>query len=128
MYVDAPTAYINGLAYCLQDIVPKVPACAALFDKMTTYVVAQRWTAEEALRFIRSIMATLDEETRQELVVLRRPEYFDEYWERLSPENRAKWTPYRTPPVPRLALVMEWFYQFEVPQSIVKSVRRVINF
>ena len=94
---------------------------------MTTYVVAQRWTAEEALRFIRSIMTTLDEKTLQELVVLRRPEYFDEYWESLSPENRAKWAPYRTPPVPRLALVMEWFYQFEVIRSIVKSVRRVIN-
>ena len=120
--------YIDGLTQYLQDVVPKVPACAALFDKMTTHVVIQRWTAEEAQRFLRSIMGALDKEKLEERVVLRIPDYFDEYWEKLSPENCAKWSPYRTPPVSRLALVMEWCYQTDIIRSIIKSVRRFLKF
>lgn len=38
-----------SLLYGLQEVIPRVPAFAVLFDKMTTRIISHRFTAEEAL-------------------------------------------------------------------------------
>ncbi len=43
-----------SLLYGLQEMIPRVPAFAVLFDKMTTRIISHRFTAEEALVFFQA--------------------------------------------------------------------------
>lgn len=118
----------TDLSYtAIQDVVPKIPACAALFDNMTTYVVSERWTAKQSLRFLQDATETLDRETLNAQIKLTIPQCFHDYWKKLSPELRRKWAAYRTPPLPRLSFVMEWLFQFEFVYDIVAYVRRHVR-
>lgn len=94
---------------------------------MTTHVVSQRWTAEEALEFLRSVMETLDAKTLQEEVVLGIPSLVYDYWGKLPPELSDKWAPYRTPPLSRFSLFMGWLFEFDMLCAIVVYVRRILQ-
>lgn len=104
-----------------------VPACAALFDKMTTWNVAERFTAEEALQFLRDATARLDAATLDAQVKLRLSESADSYWAMLSPETLGKWSSFRTPPVTQGSNVLEWFLQFRITRTPILAIRSLFG-
>lgn len=101
-----------------------MPGCAALFDRMTTWVVPQRLTAEEALEFFRNIKDGLDLNAPLKLKIAQRR---DEYWDRLTPETYRSWSQFRTPPVTWWSNVLEWFLMFRPTRYIILDVRRLLN-
>lgn len=94
---------------------------------MTTHVVSRRWTAKQSLRFLEDTAKTLDEATLRAQIELTMPEWYDDYWEKLSPELRSEWAAYRTPSFSRLSSIMEWIFQFDIVYDIVAYVRRTLN-
>ena len=89
-----------------------IPALAPLFDKMTTWQVSQRFTAEEALRFFE------DEVSHPSEVVLQMPQTVcvdwetmsdsNRYWSKLSPQSQKEWSHLRTPAWPLWMRGLQW--------------------
>lgn len=94
---------------------------------MTTYIVSERWTAKQSLRFLQDATETLGRETLDAQVTLTIPECLDDYWGKLSPELCTKWAAYRAPPLPRLAFAMDWLFQVKFVYDVVAYVRRRIG-
>ncbi|KAF7796731.1 hypothetical protein EIP86_007914 [Pleurotus ostreatoroseus] len=88
----------NMFCYHFSNVVRFVPALAALFDKMTTHLIPQRFTAEEAYAFFREATKDLGQETLLTQVKLEfRYEIDSVYWDHLSLDVQRKWDYYRTP-------------------------------
>ncbi len=94
---------------------------------MTTWVVDQRLTAEEALEFFRDIVDDMDDEALESPISLELTQYRDDYWKMLPPEICCTWSRFRTPPVTWWSNVLEWFLQFKLTLQIILTVRRLLN-
>ncbi|OJT03961.1 hypothetical protein TRAPUB_5354, partial [Trametes pubescens] len=85
----------------LSSTVPAIPFLAPLFDKMTTHVVAERFTAAEAANFIEFAIASVPEASLATPVSLRTEwecfEHPDIYWARTTPAFRDHWAHFRAP-------------------------------
>ncbi|EIW63526.1 uncharacterized protein TRAVEDRAFT_43812 [Trametes versicolor FP-101664 SS1] len=91
-------------------IVPTIPLLAPLFDKMTTHVAAERFTAVEAASFIEFAIASVPEPALVMLFTLRTEwesfENPDLYWARTTPEFRDHWAHFRAPRLPWISLLL----------------------
>lgn len=114
----------NSRIILKQDVVRFVPGCAALFDRMTTWVVPQRFTADEALEFFHNITDGLELDTPVKLKVIQRA---DEHWDKLTPKLYCSWSQFRTPPVTWWSNVLEWFLQFKPTRSVILATRRLLG-
>ena len=112
-------------------MVPVVPALAALFDRMTTHVVDDRFTAEEAYQFFQVTTAYIPDDARKTPVslVLNFDGMVDAgvYWSKLSASDQMVWGRHRTPPRPwwmrMLGRIMRYDFGFE----FVSFVRRILR-
>ena len=79
-----------------------VPFLAPLFDKMTSHAVAERFSAEEALHFIERAKSEIPD-TDLHTAFIGTKNAWDmgfngTYWNLLSPQFRARWVSYVSPP------------------------------
>ncbi|KAL7281812.1 hypothetical protein ACG7TL_005135 [Trametes sanguinea] len=85
----------------LFNVVTNVPFLALLYAKMATFSAHERFTAAEALQFLREIEKGLTSDTLDSSVILKCQRVHDLsdqpelYWSRLSPELQRQWTSYR---------------------------------
>ena len=74
---------------------------APLFDKMTTSVISQRFTAEDALNFLERAVSQLSDEERSSTFILdqnsMRLGRTGTYWALLTPLFRTSWKEYQSP-------------------------------
>ncbi|EJF65244.1 hypothetical protein DICSQDRAFT_124494 [Dichomitus squalens LYAD-421 SS1] len=111
--------------------VPLMPALPALFDKMTTHIVSQRFTAEEALKFLNDSAMDVPQDALEAPLELGM-EYgamFDSevYWSRLPPGLQASWTDYRAPPLPRSFWILNWLIQIPIFRRVIVPGRRFLG-
>ena len=108
-----------------------MPVLAALFDRMTTHVYAQRFTAREAQSFLRNQASHLtlkDLATPIELAPRWEAlENTDVYWSRVAPHLQDTWQHFRTPPTPRYANLLAWFMGFPTCYRLIVSARRFLQ-
>ncbi|KAM5531272.1 hypothetical protein V8D89_015073 [Ganoderma adspersum] len=111
--------------------VPSVPVLPALFDKMTTHIVSQRFSAEEALEFFRCETEDLPRNVREAQLVLsfegEAMDSSDVYWSRLSPQCQAQWAWLRTPPLGCWFHILNWLIQIPACCRVIVSVRRLLG-
>ena len=123
---------IDQATFGLQTVVPAVPALVVLFDRMTTHVMDDRFTAEEAYDFFRDSTHRLPEDTlktRLELVIgFDAMADSDVYWSKLSPPLQKTWARYRTPPLPWWAYLLDRVLSYKLGWRLVVFVRRVLQF
>ena len=94
---------------------------------MTTWVVPQRFTAEEALEFLNNATADLSKEVLAAPVILEIINHDNEHWEKLSPEAYKIWSRFKTPPVTWWSNVLEWLLQYKPTRYIIVTARRILN-
>ncbi|PPQ88398.1 hypothetical protein CVT25_011277 [Psilocybe cyanescens] len=96
-----------GVAFCrtYQYLTPHIPMFAPFLDRLTTRNLAFRFTASEALVFLREMLsqlsaADLDREIGPDDLKIYIP--YDKYnrWEHVTPEFARKWAHYKEPPTP----------------------------
>ena len=109
-----------------------MPALAALFDRMTTHVVNDRFTAEEAYDFFRDNTNHLPHDTLKTHLELRigfdAMADNDVYWSKLSPQLQEAWARHRAPPLPWWAFLLDRILSYKLGWRIVTFVRRVLQF
>ena len=115
----------------VQEVVALVPSLAALFDRMTTPVISQRFTAKEALQFFRDTTGQLDRTTLQDQVTLK-PGFAamqdaNVYWSKLTPDSLAVFGRHRTPPPSWWSGVLAWVLSYPAGYRIIVSIRRIFN-
>ena len=122
---------LHLLTPCLQEAMTVIPALAAMFDRMTTHVHSQRFTAQEARNFLREeihllpchiITAALD------LI----PQWLAMtnsgiYWSKVPPHLQGCWRHYRTPPPSWWLKVLTWIMKFPICCRIIVFVRRAVK-
>lgn len=112
------------------EAIPIVPLLAPLLDKMTTHVIDERWSAEEALAFFSDIQASLTLDILDSNVALKPTLDIigvpDLRWNQLSPEFRSSWRKHRSPPAPRswLACILRWATTTELGWMLIRAIRR----
>ena len=112
-------------------MVPAVPALAALFDRMTTHVIHDRFTAEEAYQFFQTTTAHLPDDVRKTPV--RTDVCFDAmkdagvYWSRLSASDQMIWGRHRTPPRPWWMWVLGRIMRYDYGSRLVSLVRWILR-
>ncbi|KAL1942066.1 hypothetical protein VTO73DRAFT_6596 [Trametes versicolor] len=115
----------------LSSMVPTVPLLAPLFDKMTTYAVAERFTAAEAADFLEAAIASLPESARDTPVSLRCDwECFvhpDLYWARTTAEFRDRWAHFRAPRLPWISSLLMRLLESERGWPVLCFVRRTLR-
>ena len=98
---------------------------------MTTHVMDDRFTAEEAYHFFQAATDQLPEETMKTRFSLEVG--FDAmvdsnvYWSKLSPQLRATWIRHRTPPLPWWAILLDRMMSYNIGYRVVAFVRRVLR-
>ncbi|KAI0070464.1 hypothetical protein K474DRAFT_1608634, partial [Panus rudis PR-1116 ss-1] len=103
---------------------------APLFDKMTTHIIQERFTASEALSFFNSeIQRSLSDDCLDKPVTLGPAPIclVDWCWKDLSPEFCTRWRSYRTPPIPWYDRVLDWVVSFRLGWRLVRYIRRTLN-
>ncbi|KAH9944555.1 uncharacterized protein BXZ73DRAFT_39441 [Epithele typhae] len=118
----------NILRYHFWHMASAVPSLAPLFDRMTTYVIHERFTAEEALRFFKDTTTQVSDEALNTKFLTpeteaRRISTGDVYWSRLSPQDQEFWKRYRTPPEAWWIPLVRWLLQFHWPGTLFFSIR-----
>ena len=102
MYVLLPLRRLLHSQSTSQELVPRFPLLAALFDKMTTPVVSQRFTAKAALSFFENAVLLLTDEQRHAIFTLDQPSLTigrtGSYWTLLPPSLSERWKDYKSPP------------------------------
>ena len=112
-------------------MVPVVPALAALFDRMTTHVVDDRFTAQEAYQFFQATTTQLPDDVRKTPVSLLLN--FDGmtdagvYWSKLSASDQTVWGRHRTPPIPWWMHMLGSIVQYDYGFKLVSLVRRILR-
>ncbi|KAI0070465.1 hypothetical protein K474DRAFT_793430 [Panus rudis PR-1116 ss-1] len=118
------------LASSFMDAIPKIPLLAPLFDKMTTHIIHERFTAREALSFfLNEIQTSLSDELLDEPVMLGSAPicHVGLCWKDLSPEFCTRWSSYRTPPIPWYDRVLDWVVTFQLGWRLVRYIRHTLN-
>ena len=112
-------------------MVPVVPALAALFDRMTTHVLDDRFTAEEAYQFFQATTTHLPDDVRKAPVSLLLN--FDgmidagAYWSKLSASDQMVWGRHRTPPIPWWMRMLSRIMRYEYGCKLVLLLRRLLR-
>ena len=112
-------------------MVPAVPALAALFDRMTTHIIDDRFTAEEAYQFFQATTAYLPDDVRKTPVPLLVG--FDAmvdagvYWSKLSASDQMVWGRHRTPPRLWWMRVLGRIVQYDYGFKLVLLIRRILR-
>ncbi|RDX55194.1 hypothetical protein OH76DRAFT_1397576 [Lentinus brumalis] len=113
------------------EAVPAVPALAALYDGMTTHVLSQRFTAQEAWQFFDTQVVNLPldvlETTVQPSINWSARVDPDVYWSTLSPELQASWGHFRAPPCSIWSDLLNWFIGFPRCCQLIVFTRRVLG-
>ncbi|KAI0070379.1 hypothetical protein K474DRAFT_816925 [Panus rudis PR-1116 ss-1] len=118
------------LAATCMDAIPLIPMLAPLFDRMTTHVVHERFTASEALSFfVENIQGGLPADILDTPVMLGPAPIclVDVCWTDLSPEFCARWRSYRTPAIPWYDRVLDWVVSFQLGWRFVRYIRRTLH-
>ena len=108
-----------------------MPALAALFDRMTTHVLDDRFTAEEAYQFFQATTTHLPDDVRKTPVSLLLN--FDgmidagAYWSKLSASDQMVWGRHRTPPIPWWMRMLGSIVQYDYGFNFVSLVRRIFR-
>ena len=112
-------------------MVPVVPALAALFDRMTTHVVHDRFTAEEAYQFFQATTAYIPDDVRKTPVSLDLDfnGMIDAgvYWSKLSALDQMVWGRHRTPPRPWWMRMLGRIMRYEYGCKLVLLLRRLLR-
>ncbi|RXW20266.1 hypothetical protein EST38_g5587 [Candolleomyces aberdarensis] len=130
-----PFAYdvgMMGRIFCseFQHLCFHLHFLAPLLDRMTTRVIPQRFTAQEALDFLENSVAELPKGALQswfrEKNEVNHIQY-DEYdrWKLLPRKFIEKWAVYKEPPLTRSTRTLRWLCSFEVLRVFVSWGRRV---
>ncbi|OJT06791.1 hypothetical protein TRAPUB_2356 [Trametes pubescens] len=108
-----------------------IPLLAPLISRMTTHVIDDQWSAEEAFVFFSDILAGLSPDTLDSCVSLswdRGPiDNPDLYWSRLSPEFQSSWNTHRSPPISLFTRALRWANTTDIGYSIVSFIRRYLQ-
>ncbi|KAI0070473.1 hypothetical protein K474DRAFT_1670046 [Panus rudis PR-1116 ss-1] len=118
------------LAATCMDAIPLIPMLAPLFDRMTTHVIHERFTASEALSFfIENIQGTLPADQLDTPLILGPAPicHVDLCWNELSPEFCTRWRAYRTPPIPWYDRVLDWLVSFKLGWWLVRYIRHTFH-
>ncbi|KAI9068262.1 hypothetical protein FKP32DRAFT_1587848 [Trametes sanguinea] len=111
--------------------VPSVPLLAPLFDRMTTHILRERFTASEAAVFIDTIFSQLSDSVLETPVVLDpNPSCFrdsDTYWSLTPAHFIAEWALFRTPRGSWGAVLLDWFASTHLGWRMLEFVRRVLR-
>ncbi|EIW56464.1 uncharacterized protein TRAVEDRAFT_73041, partial [Trametes versicolor FP-101664 SS1] len=114
----------------LTNAIPTVPMLAALFGKMTTHVVSERFTAAEALYFIHRIETDTTPEILQSPITLEQ-NYLamndpSLYWSCTAPEFQSAWSSHRPPPFSLRIRLLRWLGSTVRSYKFLKLVRRIL--
>ncbi len=127
----AARLFVHTLTWYFKDAVSSLPGLAALYDRMTTHIVSQRFTAEEAQAFLQSVM---NRSPRDVLTVRLKlaprydaMSYSDVYWSKLSPQLQKSWSELRTPPTPFWSNILDWLIRFPTVCNLIVPVRRILG-
>ncbi|KAI0070377.1 hypothetical protein K474DRAFT_1687476 [Panus rudis PR-1116 ss-1] len=118
------------LASTYMSAIPKIPLLAPLFDKMTTHIIQERFTACEALSFfLNEIQTSLSDDLLDEPVELESAPIclVDLCWRDLSPEFCTRWRSYRTPPIPWYDRALDWVVSFRLGWRCVRCIRHALR-
>jgi hypothetical protein len=101
---------------------------APFLDKMVTHEVSQRFTAPQALEFLRELCSTLSPAELQiglrgRLSWIYEPGY--DKWSGLPPNFVKEWASFRIPELPLLTKVLRWICCFDLGRGVVRLARRV---
>ncbi|KAI0630172.1 hypothetical protein C8Q77DRAFT_1136768 [Trametes polyzona] len=120
----------NFYTSLLRSVVPLVPLLAPLFDKMTTWVVDERFTACEAAQFIEDILAELPKDVL-ETTIDWESEYdhadVDAYWTHMPPDFRARWVHYKTPQPPWTRSLLARIADSDIGWRLLRFVRDILH-
>ncbi len=108
-----------------------VPLLAPLISKMTTHVIDDRWSAEEAFVFYSDILAGLSPAILDSRVYLswdRGPvDNPDLYWSRLSPEFQSSWNTHRSPSISLFTRALRWANTTDIGYSLTTFICRYLQ-
>ena len=98
---------------------------------MTTHVISERFSAEEALKFFRDNTTTLSPDTldtpvtvKLDYIAINDPEV---YWLKLPPSLQTSWSQFRTPPQPRWWYVLDLLFRFPGFRKLFAFIRRSLK-
>lgn len=116
----------------MQDVIPVFPVLAPLIGKMSTHVIEERWSAEEALAFFNETLAGLSPDVLDSSVTLQFDldplDDPDRYWNQLSADLQCMWKMYRPPPLSWTSRVLRWVnYLTDVGWEVVPRIRRWLH-
>ena len=107
-----------------------MPAIAALFNKMTTRVVEERFTAREALAFLRENTAHLTKDDLCAPIDLQRSldAEWDPavYWAKLSPDQQASWASFQMPGLSWKERILDVVCSTDFGWRILRFIRRLL--
>ncbi|KAI0355664.1 hypothetical protein OH77DRAFT_1424609 [Trametes cingulata] len=108
-----------------------VPWFAPLFDRMTTHVISQRFTAEDALAFLDHIATHLPKDACDASMTLEPDWYTCEergiYWDLTPPGFTTFWSHYKTPLHGRLAHVIDRLCSCQFGWRAVRYIRALLR-
>ncbi|KAI9067541.1 hypothetical protein FKP32DRAFT_1609404 [Trametes sanguinea] len=104
-----------------------VPLLAPLFDKMTTHIISNRFTASESARFIDAIIAQLPAASLDAHVELERSYDRDIHWSFTNTEFRTHWALYKTPTRPWRAWVLNKLVMLPMGWPVIRFIRRMLR-
>ncbi|KAI0769464.1 hypothetical protein BD413DRAFT_477830 [Trametes elegans] len=121
----------NMFRIIFSTAVSAVPLLAPLFDKMTTHVLSQRFTAEEALDFLDFISSQLPEGACDSDLALE-PDWMcvacpDRYWSLIPPEFRSRWSHCKSPELSWFQLILDWFSSFPIGWRLLCNLRKILR-
>ncbi|KAH9895166.1 hypothetical protein C8Q73DRAFT_644721 [Cubamyces lactineus] len=121
----------NLFSFYFAEAIPSSPFLAALFSRMTTHVIDDRFTAAEALAFVHEIEGALPPDVLDSAVNLKPDcdvlDHPERYWSRLHPDDQIKWQSHRPPPLSWTTRIMRWISTTELGCRIVPFVRRSLG-
>ncbi|KAJ8454678.1 hypothetical protein ONZ51_g12893 [Trametes cubensis] len=121
----------NLFSYYFAEAIPANPFLAALFSRMTTHIIDDRFTAAEALAFVREIEGELPPDVLDSAVTLRPDcdvlDHPERYWSRLHPDDQIKWQAHRPPPLTWTTRVLRRISTTELGCRVVPFVRRSLG-
>ncbi|KAI0355665.1 hypothetical protein OH77DRAFT_303712 [Trametes cingulata] len=111
--------------------VPTVPLFAPLFDKMTTHVVHQRFTAKEALDFLDAVALQLPAHIGDTTLTLEVDwsclAIVGKYWEWTPPDFQERWRYYATPSRSWSGRLVDWLCGLPIGWHVVRYVRAALR-
>ncbi|KAI0769460.1 hypothetical protein BD413DRAFT_558634 [Trametes elegans] len=104
---------------------------APLFDQMTTHVISQRFTAQEALDFLEVIASEIPDDMWNTVLDLK-PEwmsasYPETYWSLTPPDFRVRWSHCIIPRYSLRERFLDWFAGYRLGWRVLCFVRDTLR-